>query len=118
MYSNRRIVVRSTERYLIDDTTPTVASCDWQTADVFPWPSNNAPSLPHRYTNNPRQHLFIVPRDLFKGVESRRARSLRMGYNAIRAAKVAYPEPLPERLYHRPKRKGRACGSRYRVMLP
>lgn len=93
-------------------------------ADILTYaPRNNFPSLPHRYTNDPKpfeDYPFLVPkfRDLFKGVESRRDRSLRMGYDAIRAAKVDFPEPLPERLYHRPKRKGRACGSRYRVLLP
>lgn len=102
-----RIVVLSTYRMNRYD----------QTATVMPYADNNRPL--RRYNNGPAR-LVEEPwlPDVFKGVESRRARSLRMGYDAIRAAKVAFPEPLPELLYHRPKRKGRACGSRYRVMLP
>lgn len=35
----------------------------------------------------------------------------------IREARLSPPCQLEERQYHRPKRTGRACGSRYRVML-
>lgn len=100
MYGNR--VMQSTQRFWIQDSTAPTTVIYWREPETFSWPSTNASALP-RWSPH---------------IESRRDRSLRMGYDAIRAAKVDYPEPLPERLYHRPKRKGRACGSRYRVMLP
>lgn len=103
MYGNSRMI-QSTQRYWIPDSFATTTIIPWREPDTQTWPSNNQPVLPAK-------HFYPTP------IETRTQRSARMGYAAIRAAKLDYPEPLPERLYHRPKRKGRACGSRYRVML-
>jgi hypothetical protein len=56
-------------------------------------------------------------RDAETALQARRRRAREASVAAIREARLRAPGRLEERLYDRPRRKGRACGSRHRVML-
>lgn len=60
---------------------------------------------------------FEPPPPLTKA-EARRARSVAAGRESARHMWFAGRAPLVREQYHRPKRKGRACGSAHRVMIP
>lgn len=77
--------------------------------NIWPHPSNNAPSaVTLTWTLPVATETFLERKHRIARERSR---------IAIYLAKLLAPEPLPERLYDRERRVGRAVESRYRVML-
>lgn len=82
------------------------------------------------YTNEPITTLYYgssgnsisaAVESFGRAVETDKARRLRVSRErtelAIQAARLAPTPAMPEKLFDRPRRVGRACGSRHRVML-
>lgn len=74
--------------------------------DPFPFFDNNLSSTTRSFV-----------RDLETAMDRRRRVARERSRAAIQTLRRVPPEALEERLFHRPRRTGRACGSRHRVML-
>ena len=96
-----------------------------------PWPSDgNGRSFDTTIVTTPTHTLWISTPVLTTGVSNRalepppppRLARLALARSRSRAAvqdrRGQSPAPLPKALYARPRRVGRACGGRHRVMLP